>query len=219
MTENPNETLCSTQFYNQIKRELNNSPCLNDAVLGKYNDRLDARCYHQLTDSTQLTHDVQIVLDNLKRSTDQETYRSEYSTAVANNYHNANNNRVIVNDKNVISGNKATARKNRHVHGHKPCTKRNCSHHIASCTSRTRNSQNNCKKMSSPESDCNSNVHVNALQQLATSIASSHDFTHDNSDYQWFLDYKWVLSSGFIKSQQLFMSSWDWNNFFLFTSV
>lgn len=42
--------------------------------------------------------------------------------------------------------------------------------------------------MSSPESDCNSNPQI-GQQQLGCSIASSHDFTHDNSDYQWFLDY------------------------------
>lgn len=46
--------------------------------------------------------------------------------------------------------------------------------------------------MSSPESDCNSNPHGGPIQQLACSIASSHDFTHDNSDYQWFLDYGYV---------------------------
>lgn len=39
--------------------------------------------------------------------------------------------------------------------------------------------------ISSPESDCNSNMGG----PLGCSIASSHDFTHDNSDYQWFLDY------------------------------
>lgn len=37
--------------------------------------------------------------------------------------------------------------------------------------------------MSTPESDCNSN-----MGPLGCSI-SSQDFTHDNSDYQWFLDY------------------------------
>lgn len=37
--------------------------------------------------------------------------------------------------------------------------------------------------MSTPESDCNSNI-----GPLGSSI-SSQDFTHDNSDYQWFLDY------------------------------
>lgn len=37
--------------------------------------------------------------------------------------------------------------------------------------------------MSTPESDCNSN-----MGPLGSSI-SSQDFTHDNSDYQWFLDY------------------------------
>lgn len=39
--------------------------------------------------------------------------------------------------------------------------------------------------ISSPESDCNSNMGG----PLGCSVASSHDFTHDNSDYQWFLDY------------------------------
>lgn len=51
--------------------------------------------------------------------------------------------------------------------------------------------------LSSPESDCNSNPHPNGSSSVAgglgsllsCSIASSHDFTHDNSDYQWFLDY------------------------------
>ncbi|XP_055677760.1 uncharacterized protein LOC129786646 isoform X2 [Lutzomyia longipalpis] len=49
----------------------------------------------------------------------------------------------------------------------------------------------NCKlidKMTSPEADYNSNPHY-ALNQLQCSVASSQDFTHDNSDYQWFLDY------------------------------
>ena len=43
------------------------------------------------------------------------------------------------------------------------------------------------KIMSSPESDCNSNPHI--IGPLGCSIASSQDFTHDNSDYQWVLDY------------------------------
>ncbi|GAB0092836.1 uncharacterized protein DMENIID0001_078730 [Sergentomyia squamirostris] len=49
----------------------------------------------------------------------------------------------------------------------------------------------NCKlldKMTSPEADYNSNPHY-AVNQLQCSVASSQDFTHDNSDYQWFLDY------------------------------
>lgn len=49
---------------------------------------------------------------------------------------------------------------------------------------------NNCSSttMSSPESDLNSNPQI-GQQLLGCSIASSHDFTHDNSDYQWFQDY------------------------------
>lgn len=48
---------------------------------------------------------------------------------------------------------------------------------------------NNCgTTMSSPESDLNSNPQI-GQQLLGCSIASSHDFTHDNSDYQWFQDY------------------------------
>lgn len=43
--------------------------------------------------------------------------------------------------------------------------------------------------MSSPESDCNSNPYKMAPLGGLCSIASSQDFTHDNSDYQWFLDY------------------------------
>lgn len=50
--------------------------------------------------------------------------------------------------------------------------------------------------MSSPESDCNSNPtpfltsnNTTAMLPIGCSIASSQDFTHDNSDYQWFLDY------------------------------
>ncbi|KAG4075625.1 hypothetical protein HA402_003450 [Bradysia odoriphaga] len=44
--------------------------------------------------------------------------------------------------------------------------------------------------MSSPESDCNSNIGGGFISApLGCSIASSQDFTHDNSDYQWFLDY------------------------------
>lgn len=45
------------------------------------------------------------------------------------------------------------------------------------------NKSNLKSNMSTPESDCNSN-----MGPLGTSI-SSQDFTHDNSDYQWFLDY------------------------------
>ncbi len=51
---------------------------------------------------------------------------------------------------------------------------------------------NSDKKMSSPESDCNSNIGGGGFIMsgpLGCSIASSQDFTHDNSDYQWFLDY------------------------------
>lgn len=48
--------------------------------------------------------------------------------------------------------------------------------------------------MSSPESDCNSNPHIGVIP-LGCSIASSQDFTHDNSDYQWFLDYGYVFYS------------------------
>jgi len=52
--------------------------------------------------------------------------------------------------------------------------------------------------MTSPESDFNSNLYslgattttaAATAAMLGCSIASSHDFTHDNSDYQWFLDY------------------------------
>jgi hypothetical protein len=49
--------------------------------------------------------------------------------------------------------------------------------------------------MTSPESDFNSNLYslgaatTTTATMLGCSIASSHDFTHDNSDYQWFLDY------------------------------
>lgn len=49
------------------------------------------------------------------------------------------------------------------------------------------------KMLSSPESDCNSNPHIGG-QLLGCSIASSQDFTHDNSDYQWFLDYGYVIA-------------------------
>lgn len=55
-----------------------------------------------------------------------------------------------------------------------------------------KNINNNFKNMSSPDADLNSNPQVGQQAQLAAlgcSIASSHDFTHDNSDYQWFLDY------------------------------
>lgn len=44
-----------------------------------------------------------------------------------------------------------------------------------------------CNMLSSPESDCNSNM--SNMGPLGCSIASSTDFTHDNFDYQWFLDY------------------------------
>ncbi|XP_026474967.1 uncharacterized protein LOC113378628 isoform X3 [Ctenocephalides felis] len=46
----------------------------------------------------------------------------------------------------------------------------------------------------SPDSDCNSNHKLSHVPCFTTgstygSITSSQDFTHDNSDYQWFLDY------------------------------
>lgn len=67
MTENSNETIFSTQFYNQIKRELTNSPCtVNDVTLGFYNDNVESPTSN-LTNSN-LTYNVQIVLENLKRS-------------------------------------------------------------------------------------------------------------------------------------------------------
>lgn len=51
--------------------------------------------------------------------------------------------------------------------------------------------------MSSPESDCNSNPHIGGVP-LGCSIASSQDFTHDNSDYQWFLDYGYVSKAFYL---------------------
>lgn len=46
------------------------------------------------------------------------------------------------------------------------------------------------KRMSSPaECDNTNNNTMGPLSMLACSFASSQDFTHDNSDYQWFVDY------------------------------
>lgn len=180
MTENPNETLCSTQFYNQIKRELTNSPCTNDVAFGFYNGNVDSTT-SQLTDSN-LKYDVHIVLENLKRSAEktylhdnannnnnnnQKTHKHISSRSIKNNINHSNN--IVSNQKQNIQNTIDKSQRN----------------HLKNVTINTF-----AGKMSSPESDCNSNVHTNPLQQLASSIASSHDFTHDNSDYQWFLDYK-----------------------------
>lgn len=190
MTENPNDTLCSTQFYNQIKRELTNSPlCMNDVALGFYNgNNVDSQT-SQLTESN-LKYNVHIVLENLKRSAEKTfLHDNANNNSNNNNYHhqqhhhysssNSNNNN---NNCNINNNNTSNI----------VC---NQSQNIANTIDRSQNNLKNVKnsfagKMSSPESDCNSNVHANPLQQLASSIASSHDFTHDNSDYQWFLDYK-----------------------------
>lgn len=183
MTENPNETLCSTQFYNQIKRELTNSAITNDVALCLYNGTDVSN--KQLTDSN-LKYNVQIVLENLRRSAE-KTYLN----------HNNNNNTVPASINNVNSSNcnahninqtnknlKAIGLKNNNNN----CDTSSPSRHPNNARYSKRSAASG--KMSSPESDCNSNLHINPLQQLATSIASSHDFTHDNSDYQWFLDYK-----------------------------
>lgn len=177
MTENPNETFCSTQFYNQIKRELTNSPCTNDVAFGFCNGNVDATAL-QLTDSN-LKYNVHIVLENLKRSTE-KTYLHD----------NANNNNISSNHNNII----ISSNNNNFCHNSNIVSNQN--HNIINAVNsnqinlRNVNTNSFAGKMSSPESDCNSNVHANPLQQLASSIASSHDFTHDNSDYQWFLDYK-----------------------------
>lgn len=183
MTENPNETLCSTQFYNQIKRELINSPCTNDVTLGFYSGNVDPAT-SQLTDSN-LKYNVHIVLENLKRSAE-KTYLHDNA-----NNNNINNSTTTTNINNINSNN--------HQQHRNSCNNNIVSNQNYTTFNTANSSQNNLKpantyslsgKMSSPESDCNSNVHANPLQQLASSIASSHDFTHDNSDYQWFLDYK-----------------------------
>lgn len=49
------------------------------------------------------------------------------------------------------------------------------------------NNLNLINEMATPEADLNSNPHIGG--QLGCSVASSQDFAHDNSDYQWFLDY------------------------------
>lgn len=54
---------------------------------------------------------------------------------------------------------------------------------------------NNIKMVTTPESDYNSNSTPpkfaigGMVGTLNCSINSSHDFSHDNSDYQWFVDY------------------------------
>lgn len=185
MTENPNETLCSTQFCNQIKRGLTNSPCSNDVSLGIYNGIADAKI-QSLTDSN-LKFNVHIVLENLKRSVE-KTYLNDKPK------NNSNNNNIdtiataTTTTTTNINSTSYTIDNGRINRGFE-----NCGHKTSDCNkfhSKTVGSKLSSGTMSSPESDCNSNVHMNPSQTLATSIASSHDFTHDNSDYQWFLDYK-----------------------------
>lgn len=180
MTENPNETLCSTQFCNQNKLGLTNSPCSNDVSLGIYNGIADAKI-QSLTDSN-LKYNVHIVLENLKRSVE-KTYLND-------NTNNNNNNidTITTTITTNINSSSNTIDNGRISRGF-----RNCGHKTNDCkkfNSKTVGTKSSSRKMSSPESDCNSNVHMNPSHTLATSIASSHDFTHDNSDYQWFLDYK-----------------------------
>lgn len=58
------------------------------------------------------------------------------------------------------------------------------------------NNQRNCnyqnlRKMSTSPAECdNTNNNMGPASMLGCSFAS--DFTHDNSDYQWFVDYGWV---------------------------
>lgn len=182
MTENPNETLCSTQFYNQIKRELTNSPGSSDVTFGFYNGNVDSTT-SKLTDSN-LKYNVHIVLENLKRSAE-KTYLHD----------NANNNQQKT--QNNIKKSKRNIKNNNIKHSSNIVNNQKQNNHKTIDNSQKNHLKNVIKhslvgKMSTPESDCNSNVHANPLQQLASSIASSHDFTHDNSDYQWFLDYKLV---------------------------
>lgn len=168
MTENPSEALFSTQFCNEIKRGLSNSPCSSDVSLGLYNGIVDSSL-QPLTDSN-LKFNVHIVLENLKRSVE-KTYLNDNTN---NNIDNTTINSINNGDLNSIA---------------EYCSNNNPNNKISGLKSIGKLSKG---KMSSPESDCNSNVHLNHSQPLATSIASSHDFTHDNSDYQWFLDYKYV---------------------------
>lgn len=182
MTENPNETLCSTQFYNQIKRELINSPCTNDVALGFYSGNVDPAT-SQLTDSN-LKYNVHIVLENLKRSAE-KTYLHDNANNIninnnSNHNHNSSNSHHQHQHRNSSN----------HTGNNQNYTKNTSTAHSNHSHFKNVNTYSLSGKMSSPESDCNSNVHANPLQQLASSIASSHDFTHDNSDYQWFLDYK-----------------------------
>lgn len=57
------------------------------------------------------------------------------------------------------------------------------------------NNNNNNKMVTTPESDYNSNATPpkfaigGMVGTLNCSINSSHDFSHDNSDYQWYVDY------------------------------
>lgn len=189
MTENPNETFCSTQFYNQIKRELTNSPCTNDVALGFYNGNNVDSTTAQLTESN-LKYNVHIVLENLKRSAE-KTYLHDNT----NNNNNSNNNNHHHQHHHQYNSSISNNNNNNNIYGSSSNIVSNQNQNIANTINNTQSNSKNVKntfagKMSSPESDCNSNVHANPLQQLASSIASSHDFTHDNSDYQWFLDYK-----------------------------
>lgn len=204
MTENPNETFCSTQFYNQIKRELTNSPCTNDVALGFYNNGINVDSStptSQLTDS-HLKYNVHIVLENLKRSVE-KTYLHDNAN---NNHCGSNNNNTVTTTNTTTNNNQNNYSSSNHINTSAAANNQTTAKFGSNDPTAVDNSQNAFSKvlhtatntlnnkagenMSSPESDCNSNVHSNPMQQLASSIASSHDFTHDNSDYQWFLDYK-----------------------------
>lgn len=167
MTEHPNEIIyCAPHFYSQLNHQLNNSSPLNDV----------AQCLYRGNDfSNQLiitnsNYNVQAVVDKVKRDIE-HTYR--------NLDVKENNNGTVdchkQNSTNINTNNTNTNNNNNNIQTN---IIDNSNGHLADT------------KMASPTetADLNSNPPAIRLSQFACSIASSHDFTHDN-DYQWFADY------------------------------
>lgn len=171
MTEHPNDTLCTPHFYTQLKRPLTNSSSFSDVahcfIKGNENS-------NQLND-TNSQYNLQAIVDKIKRDVEC-TYRLHKTKKEKEN----SNYTVESIDS---TGNTSTC-----AHSNL----RKATNSIENINNNITNNNNITIKMAkSPTetADCNSNPPMNRLAQLVGSIASSHDFTHDNSDYQWFADY------------------------------
>ncbi|XP_058825541.1 uncharacterized protein LOC131685654 isoform X2 [Topomyia yanbarensis] len=125
-----------------------------------------------------LKSNVQIVLDNINRN-----YHALREQILSNH---------LVRNNNIINNNNTNNNNNRNNNS-------NCSdgfgNHQANLVllqrlqSVSQQLKKEGAKMASPDSDTNCNPYMLAPPPLSCSIASSQDFSHDYSDYQWFMDY------------------------------